>query len=59
MEVKWPVLRDGEELFLILELREEKLTFSIVKGGKTDFFPQEKRLAAIRANLQIKEGHSP
>jgi len=27
-----------EELFLVLELREEKLTFAIVEGGKMDFF---------------------
>ena len=27
-----------EELFLVLELREEKLTFTIVEGGKLDVF---------------------
>ena len=30
----------SKELFLILELREKKLTFIIVKGGKMNFFPR-------------------
>jgi hypothetical protein len=28
-----------EELFPVLELKEEKLTFTIIEWGKMDFFP--------------------
>jgi hypothetical protein len=27
-----------EELFLVLELREEKVTFALIEGGKNGFF---------------------
>ena len=31
-----------EELFLVLELREEKQIFTIVEGGEMDFFLEAK-----------------
>jgi hypothetical protein len=35
----------NEELFLVLELREGKLTFKIVKRGKVDFFIVRQKIA--------------
>jgi hypothetical protein len=36
-----------DELFLVLELREEKLTFVKVGGGKMDFFQKQKKKKMI------------
>jgi hypothetical protein len=33
-----------EELFLVLELREEKVTFALIEGGKNGFFPPANEL---------------
>jgi hypothetical protein len=48
-----------EELFLVLELREGRLTFTIVERGKVDFFRQKNACLAVPMFNGLKHCNHP